>query len=82
MKTLVGPWAEARKGRETHCWEVGLGVGFRDGAKARAVMTEIIRISRGRGWGRGRNLMGEVIISALGEGWSNGEDSVRPGSLI
>lgn len=57
----------------THCWEVGLGVGFRMELKL-----ELLRPSdhRGRGWGGGEESDGGSMISALGEGWSNAEDSV------
>ena len=52
-------WILGQKpGRDTitHCWEVGLGVGFRMEPKL-----ELLQPSdhRGRGW-RGRNLMGEA----------------------
>lgn len=57
MKTLVGPWAEARKGRDNSLLGGGAGGGVQDGAKARAAAT--IR-SQGQRLGAGRNLMGEA----------------------
>ena len=63
-----------KPGRDTitHCWEVGLGVGFRMEPKLELAAT--IR-SQGQRLEREES-DGGSMISALGEGWSNGEDSV------
>lgn len=74
MKTLVGPWAEARKGRDNSLLGGGAGGGVQDGAKARAAATD--HQITGAEAGGGEESDGGSTISALGEGWSNGEDSV------